>query len=100
MGQLYYDSSHAVGIDDRALAHLQTVVIDKLRRAESFAWTFEDGERELTVWVSSATPLQFVYAGNRRPVLNRAWLESLALVASSTDGLRLVPEPDEATVVA
>ena len=37
--------------------------------------------------------MQFVYSGNRRPVLNRLWLEQLAEAANSVNGLVLLPEP-------
>jgi hypothetical protein len=37
--------------------------------------------------------MQFVYSGNRRPLLNRLWLEQLADAANSTSGLVLLPEP-------
>ena len=54
----------------------------------------------MTIWLSPNTPVAFVYQGNRRPQLNRAWLEDLALMANSVGGLMVVPEPpaDDPTV--
>ena len=68
-------------------------MINKLRRQESFAFTLHDNGQTLSMWVCPQTPLQFVYAGNRRPVLNRLWLEQLAEAANSVSGLVLLPEP-------
>ena len=91
-------------IEDRTLAHLQFVIAAKLQRGEQFMFTWshgmERGSGRSVIWISPAAQVHFRFSGNRPPKLNRAWLESLAMVASSTDGLRLVPEPDEATVVA
>ena len=93
MGSLVYDDDHAAEFDDRTLAHLQVIIVNKLRRLESFPFTWSDDRRAMTVWISPATPIAFVFHGNRRPKLNRAWLEELALVASSSGGLVVVPEP-------
>lgn len=93
MGTLLYDDDRRAEIEDRTLAHLQVVIVNKLRRQESFAFTWSDELRTVTIWISPNTPLEFVYHGNRRPRLNRAWLEELALSASSTGGLVVVPEP-------
>jgi hypothetical protein len=93
MGALVYDNDRQVDLEDRTLAHLQVVIVNKLRRRESFPFTWSDERRTITIWISPNTPLEFVYHGNRRPRLNRAWLEELALSASSTGGLVVVPEP-------
>ncbi|WP_136709999.1 ATP-dependent DNA ligase [Agromyces sp. H66] len=93
MGVFVYDRDVEVDIEDRTLAHLQVVIIDKLRRQERFPLVLQDGKQERVIWMSPETPLQFVYHGNRHPVLNRAWLEVLAEAAGSTQGLTVVPEP-------
>ena len=80
MGALVYDDDRAAEFDDRTLAHLQVIIVNKLRRLESFPFTWSDDRRAMTVWISPATPIAFVFHGNRRPTLNRAWLEELALV--------------------
>lgn len=44
MGTLFYgDNRFAIGIDDRSLAHLQLVILAKLRRDESFSFTWHKG---------------------------------------------------------
>jgi hypothetical protein len=93
MGHFVYDRDATVEMDDRTLAHLQVVIINKLRRQESFALTLRDDQRTLSVWVCPQTAMQFVYSGNRRPALNREWIEELAVTANSMGGLRLLPEP-------
>lgn len=95
MGALVYDSGVAAELDDRTLAHLQVIIVNKLRRQESFPFTWNDERRSMTVWLSPNTPIAFVYHGNRPPRLNRAWLEDLALVANSVGGLVVVPEPSD-----
>ncbi len=97
MGVLVYDDDRVAEFDDRTLAHLQVVIVNKLRRQESFSFTWTDERRTVTVWMSPSTPLEFTFRGNRSPQLNRAWVEELALVAGSSTGLTLVPEPAAAT---
>ncbi|MFF2371815.1 ATP-dependent DNA ligase [Agromyces sp. NPDC058110] len=93
MGTLVYNGTGSIPIDDRLLAHLQVVIIDKLRRQESFPFSWEVAGRESTVWFGPSIALEFVYAGNRSPLLNRAWLNQLAAAASSNAGLSALPEP-------
>jgi hypothetical protein len=86
-----------VEIDDRALAHLQVVMIAKLRRAESFTFTWnggrDSGEGRNTLWITASQYLRFRYYGSRVPALNRQWIEELMVAANSSAGLHLVPEP-------
>ena len=93
MGSLIYDRGEPIELDDRALAHLQVVIIDKLRRGEHFSLTLRSDHRMLSYWISPRTAIEFVYHGNRRPVLNHAWLEELAGEVGLTGVLLLVPEP-------
>jgi len=97
MGRLSYDGQVSVDIDDRALAHLQIVVADKLRRGEPFAFSWRDdpstGDGRTTIWINQGSSLVFKYHGSRAPRVNRAWLEVLAIAANSVGGLHLVSEP-------
>jgi len=95
MGLFVYDNSRAIEVDDRLLAHLQVVIIDKLRRRECFTVSLTDGNRLALMWVSPFTPLQFIYHGNRPVRVNRAWVEALATNAGLTGVLALSPEPPE-----
>ena len=99
MGKFIYNSSQReIEIDDRVLAHLRVAILNKLRRSESFAMTWEhgveNGSGRTTFWLHESIPLQFVFSGNRAPKLNRLWVEQLLLSANSTAGLQYVPEPD------
>ena len=97
MGMLVYNGRMTLTIDDRVLAHLQVVVINKLRRRESFTFTCEDGSQEAVCWMGPSIPLEFVYSGNRQPLLNREWLELMAMSANSNSGLVVMPEPAPTT---
>ena len=100
MGKFIYNSSlREIEIDDRTLAHLRVAILNKLRRSESFAMTWdhgvENGSGRTTFWLHESVPLQFVFSGNRPPKLNRLWVEQLLLTANSSAGLQAVAEPTE-----
>ena len=95
MGFLVYDDTRAIAVEDRLLAHVQIVIIDKLRRRESFALNLRSEHNIFSMWVTCSTPLQFVYEGSRRPRINFPWVELLAGEASLTGTLELLPEPLE-----
>lgn len=93
MAQFIYGESRGAQFDERVLAHLQVVILNKLRRRESFAFSWEEPRGFVSIWVHPSVALQFIYSGNRAPSLNRAWLELLAESANSTGGLHPLPEP-------
>jgi hypothetical protein len=98
MGKLIYGSSaREIEFDDRVLAHLKVAIVNKLRRSESFTMSWEhglgNGSGRSTIWIHESIPLQFIFSGNRRPNLNRNWIEQLMITANSTGGLRVIPEP-------
>jgi hypothetical protein len=98
MGHLLYgDHSPSIEIDDRALTHLQFVILAKLRRQESFAFSWTEsstaGSGRSTIWLHPSVTLRFRFAGNRTPSLNGAWLAQLSDLANSAGGLRCVAEP-------
>lgn len=105
MGQLIYGVAPAIEIDDWALRHLQAVMITRLRRNESFGFSWEgepsagpdtrvqESGRHGSVWVSQASSLYFSYDGPQERPLNSAWLQILSAAANSNTGLRVLPEP-------
>ncbi|WP_105033684.1 DUF7882 family protein [Cryobacterium aureum] len=97
MGKFTYDSSITVDFDDRALAHIQIAIGAKLRRGESFYFSWRDdplvGGGRSTVWVHPSIPLTFKYFGSKMPSLNRDWVEALTISANSATGLQIVIEP-------
>lgn len=92
-----YDGTVKLEIEDRTLAHLQTVIGTKLRRGESFFFTWREdaslGDGRTSVWLHPSADLVFRFYGSRRPSLNPAWIDALTFTANSGSGLRVVPEP-------
>jgi hypothetical protein len=97
MGRLTYDNAIKVDFEDRALTHLQIVIVNKLRRGEPFTLSWKDdpslGSGRTTVWIHPAVSLVFKFYGSRQPDINPAWIEALAQTANAQYGLYLVPEP-------
>ena len=99
MGTLHYgQSENGIEIPDRTLAHLQIVMVAKLRRHESFLFTVNiDGGSTITssLWLNEAVNMSFTYSGQEHYSINRQWLEELSISANSASGLHIVPEPEE-----
>lgn len=95
MGSLIYDST-IIEFDDRLLLHLQIVIVNKLRRRESFAMSWRDspeiGDGRSTIWLDPSIPLYFKFAGSRTPTIDRDWIELLAESAASSSGLLVTDE--------
>src|SRR3954447_23721352 len=105
-----YDSSTQIAFEDRVLAHVEFVVVSKLRRKESFALSWresaENGDGRTSIWIDPSIPLRFRYSGSRPPALDRDWggrrpapraragdwVGRRAAAASSSNGLILVDE--------
>jgi hypothetical protein len=94
---IYGMPSIEIEMDDRVLAHVKAVITAKLRRNESFTFTWQnEGGDETThssVWLDPAIPLQFEIAGEQDPPLNREWLEELSRSANTQSGLKISSEP-------
>jgi len=101
---IYGTPSISIDIDDRVLAHLKVVIVAKLRRGESFTFSWhkpaDSGSGHSSVWLNPSVPLEFDFAGSKAPSLNKIWLEELVQLANSPAGLRIVPEPSESKDVA
>lgn len=100
MGTLLYGSPPSeIPMDDRLLAHLKVVIVNKLRRSEPFLLSWEvsasDGSGRRSVWMHESIPLQFRFSGSRAPALNHTWIEQMMLASMSNEGLRIMPEPPE-----
>lgn len=96
MGTLHYGAPPAsFTIDDRTLAHLELVILAKLRRRENLSFAHIDEATSLrqAVWISPVTTLRFEYDGPM-PEINRLWLQELIDAANSSGGLRVLPEPE------
>jgi hypothetical protein len=99
MGTLYYaDSAQvAIPVDDRELAHIKFVMVNKLRRGEPFTFSWDRPESEgggrLSIWVSAQIPLVFEFESTEPSEMNREWLDLLSQSASTITGLQRIPEP-------
>lgn len=94
MGSMTYNRT-IVHIDDRTLAHLQVVIVNKFRRGESFVLSWRDadaGGGRSSIWLHPAVPLHFKFVGSRAPAINRDWIHQLALNAQSPQGLVITGE--------
>ena len=94
MGHLHYGSPPAsFALPDRTLAHVEFVVLAKLRRKENFALSIDgpSGGRQ-QIWINGAATLRFEFDEHVTDV-NRAWLEELIDSANSAAGMRITPEP-------
>jgi hypothetical protein len=101
MGKLLYGTEeNSIGFSDRFLAHLQIVVGAKLRRGESFYFSWRDdrtvGEGRSSVWIAPSIPLCFTYASSSAIEINREWIDVLAVSANSARGLEFLAEPGTA----
>ncbi|PPF16006.1 ATP-dependent DNA ligase [Rathayibacter rathayi] len=101
MGKLLYGASGVeIEFDDRTLTHVQIVIANKLRRRESFFFSWRDdpavGDGRSSIWLDPSVPLYFRYFGARVPSINRTWIDLLSVSANSSGGLQLTQEPDTA----
>lgn len=94
MGSLLYGApAETFTLDDRTLAHVELVIVAKLRRNESFALSISPDEGgRVTVWVSPSSTMTFKFDETEHAI-NRSWLEILLDSANTTSGLRVLPEP-------
>jgi hypothetical protein len=95
VGRLLYGSPPvAFELDDRTLAHVEIVIVAKLRRNESFAFSIAGkADARTSIWVNPSSDVQFEYVKGSQDI-NRAWLELLIESANSPQGLRVLPEPE------
>jgi hypothetical protein len=95
MGTLRYGSDH-LELDDRTLAHLQVVVVSKLRKNEAvlLSWNVDPGKGSgrYALWIETGIPIVFRYDGSRSIRINRAWLDAMMERSYTLAGLDLMPE--------
>lgn len=95
MGSLRYDGL-VTHFEDRTLAHLQIVIVQKLMRGESFLMSWKDsvngGDGRTAIWISPDIPMTFKFMGSRVPEINKDWLLILGKSAESTTGLIVMKE--------
>lgn len=90
MGRLIHSEQNAFDVEDRLLAHLRVVIMNKFRRGESFMMQFPDpGQGQRSLWLHPASPLVMQFFGGREPAIDRQLVEDLMHQASAPDGLTL-----------
>ncbi|MDR7191294.1 hypothetical protein J2Y46_004160 [Microbacterium sp. BE35] len=103
MGTLRYGSGlDTLTIPDDVLAHVKIVITTKLRRGESFTFTWRhpegEGPARTTLWIQPAIPLLFTFDSDEPVTLDRDYLQELAVAANSNAGLVVIsPEPRRQT---
>lgn len=100
MGRLYYgNSTAAIVVEGRELAHLKMVTMTKLRRSEGFSVSFSAADQgRSSVWVHCAIPLRFEFDSAEPIRLDPAYVNELAQAAASAMGI--VIDLDEAAAAA
>ncbi len=71
-GQLIYDGEVLdLRVDDRALTHLQIVIVNMLRRDHRFVFSWKDdvlhGDGRSSIWLHPNVSLRFTFGGSRVP---------------------------------
>jgi hypothetical protein len=99
MGKLHYNAGEfSFEMDDRVLAHLRIVFMNKLRRNEPFMFQLPDGNvGTRSLWVNSAVPIAFSFFGGRAPAIDARWIDELMHEASGPNGLTYATGPAYAT---
>lgn len=106
MGKLTYGAiQREIVIDDKLLAHIEVVVLSRLRRNNAFAlrWTenVEGGDDvRRTIWVHPNSDLYFEYETPEHGELDREVLDKLAKSADSNAGINLRMDASDAAWVA
>jgi hypothetical protein len=95
MGSISYDGL-VVEIEDRTLAHLQIVIVRKLRRDETFLMSWRNaldaGAGRSSIWLHPRVPVHFKFNGSRMPAINHDWVTALMASADSSQGLIVTAE--------
>lgn len=91
MGRLIYRDRASFDIDDRILAHLRIVVMNKLRRNEGFMLQLpvNEGVRQASLWIHASNALVMQFYGGREPAIDRNLVDQMMHDASGADGLTL-----------
>jgi hypothetical protein len=96
VGSLLYGGVE-VEIEDRMLAHVQIVLVQKFRRGEGVLMSWLDalsiGDGRSSLWMHPYVPVYFHFLGSRSPTIDRDWLKALTESAGSSSGL-ILTEPN------
>lgn len=98
MGKLIYARSEIeIDVADRALLHLQLVIGTKLRRGESFFFSWKEdvavGSGRSSIWLTPSLLLYFRFGKSNVGPVNKEWMDLLRRSADSSQGLVYIEEP-------
>lgn len=101
MGKLIYGAfQRQIVIEDRLLAHVEAVVLSRLRRNNAFALRWREksgnGNGRRTVWIHPSADLYFEYESAEPGEMDRDLLDRLAKAADSNQGINLQFEASDA----
>jgi hypothetical protein len=86
----------SVDFDDRLLAHMQIVIVQKFRRNEPVVVSWLDplaqGDGRSSMWMTPSLPVYFKFGGSRVPAVNREWFNTLRASADHSTGLIVTTE--------
>jgi len=95
MGSITYDGT-VVSFDDRLLAHLQIVIVQKFTKNEAFLMSWKDGpsvgDGRGSIWLHPSIPIYFKFVGGRSPSIDKSWLLALGKSAEASTGLIVTNE--------
>lgn len=85
-------------MDDRILAHVQLLIVAKLRKQERFllSWQIDprQGSGRQSIWVDAGVPIGFRFAGSRSIQINQGWLEHLIDQSYTVGGAEITNEEE------
>ena len=95
MGSIMCDGE-VVEFDDRVMAHVQIVLVQRFRSNEPVLLSWLDplgqGDGRSSIWLTPNAIVHFKFEGSRSPAINRQWLDALAQAAASGAGLIVTDE--------
>lgn len=95
MGTLAYNGTQAE-FNDRLLAHLHVVIINKFTANEAFALSWlravSLGSGRVSMWMVPTAPVTFRFLGSKAPDISRTWIQQLSTSAASSRGLVVTNE--------
>lgn len=93
MATLYYGSDlNPITLPDRLLGYIKVIASTKLRRGESFTFTWVGAEGESgrsTIWLQPSIPLRFVFTTAEPEQLVGEYLRALADQSNAASGLMI-----------
>ena len=90
MGSLNISGLAEIELDDDLLAHIQAVIVAKLRRKEPVLLSWVDCEDHARqIWIQASAIVLAEYDGPQPARLDRDWLERIMIAANSTTGISL-----------